>query len=107
MKTKVSALTLPMVHSSGLFTMLAFLRFGVPFVLCERFDPNALLDAMERHRCTWLAGLPFMFTALLQSQREHPRNVDLLRRSGPIGATTIGAATPKRSQNRVCSMQPA
>jgi len=54
MKTKVSALTLPMVHSSGLFTMLAFLRFGVPFVLCERFDPNALLDAMERHRCTWL-----------------------------------------------------
>jgi long-chain acyl-CoA synthetase len=76
---QVSALAMPMVHASGLFTMLAFVRFGVPFVLCERFDPDALLDAIERHRCTWLAGLPFMFTALLQRQRAHPRNVGSLR----------------------------
>jgi len=76
---QVSALAMPMVHASGLFTMLAFVRFGVPFVLCERFDPDALLDAIERHRCTWLAGLPFMFATLLQRQRAHPRNVDSLR----------------------------
>jgi long-chain acyl-CoA synthetase len=76
---QVSALAMPMVHASGLFTMLAFVRFGVPFVLCKRFDPDALLDAIERHRCTWLAGLPFMFTTLLQRQRAHPRNVGSLR----------------------------
>ena len=76
---QVSALGMPMVHASGLFTMLAFVRFGVPFVLCERFDPDALLDAIERHRCTWLLGLPFMFTTLLQRQRAHPRNIDSLR----------------------------
>jgi len=76
---QVSALGMPMVHASGLFTMLAFVRFGVPFVLCERFDPDALLDAIERHRCTWLLGLPFMFTTLLGRQRAHPRNIDSLR----------------------------
>jgi acyl-coenzyme A synthetase/AMP-(fatty) acid ligase len=27
----------PMVHASGLFTMLACIRFGTPFVLLERF----------------------------------------------------------------------
>jgi acyl-CoA synthetase (AMP-forming)/AMP-acid ligase II len=68
-----------MVHGSGLFSMLACIRFGAPFVLCERFDPDALLNAIERHRCTWLLGLPFMFVALLQHQREHARNVDSLR----------------------------
>jgi long-chain acyl-CoA synthetase len=76
---QVSALAMPMVHASGLFTMLAFVRFGVPFVLCERFDPDALLDAIEGHRCTWLPGLPFMFTTLLERQRAHPRNIDSLR----------------------------
>ena len=33
------ALAAPMVHASGLFMMLACIRFGAPFVLLERFDP--------------------------------------------------------------------
>jgi long-chain acyl-CoA synthetase len=76
---QISALFCPMAHASGLFTMLACIRFGVPFVLCERFDPDAVLDAIERHRCTWIVGLPFMFAALLQQQRARARNVDSLR----------------------------
>ena len=59
--------------------MLAYISFGVPFVLLERFDPDAVLHAIERHHCTWLAGLPFMYAALLQRQRAHARNVDSLR----------------------------
>ena len=37
------ALAAPMVHASGLFMMLACIRFGAPFVLLERFDPETLL----------------------------------------------------------------
>jgi long-chain acyl-CoA synthetase len=59
--------------------MLAYISFGVPFVLLERFDPDAVLHAIERHHCTWLAGLPVMYAALLQRQRAHARNVDSLR----------------------------
>ena len=77
--SQITALFCPMVHGSGLFTMLACIRFGVRFVLLERFDPDAVLDAIERHRCTWIMGLPFMFGALLRQQRARARNVDSLR----------------------------
>jgi acyl-coenzyme A synthetase/AMP-(fatty) acid ligase len=76
---QIAALAAPMVHASGLFTMLACIRFGVPFVLLERFDPDALLDAIECHRCAWVIGLPVMFAALLRSQEARARNVDSLR----------------------------
>ena len=76
---QITALFCPMVHASGLFTMLACIRFGVPFFLFERFEPDAILDAIERHRCTWMIGLPFMFAALLQQQRSRTRSVDSLR----------------------------
>jgi long-chain acyl-CoA synthetase len=76
---QIAALFCPMVHGSGLFTMLACIQFGAPFVLCERFDPDTILDAIERHRCTWVLGLPFMFVALLRHQRARARNVHSLR----------------------------
>jgi len=66
---QITTLFCPMVHASGLFTMFACIRFGVPFVLHERFDPGAIFDAIERHHCTWVIGLPFMFAALLHQQR--------------------------------------
>jgi long-chain acyl-CoA synthetase len=76
---QITMLFCPMAHGSGLFTMLACIQFGVPFVLLERFDPDAILDAIELHRCTWVIGLPFMFGALLQQQRARARNVSSLR----------------------------
>ena len=76
---QITALFCPMAHASGLFTMLACIRLRVPFVLFERFDPDPILDAIERHRCTWVLGLPFMFGALLQQQRARARNVSSLR----------------------------
>jgi long-chain acyl-CoA synthetase len=76
---QITSLFCPMVHASGLFTMLACLRFGVPFVLLERFDAEAILDAIECHHCTWAVGLPFMYTALLHHQRARARNVKTLR----------------------------
>jgi long-chain acyl-CoA synthetase len=76
---QIVTLFCPMVHASGLFTMLACIRWGAPFVLIERFEPDATLDAIERHRCTWVVGLPFMLAALLQRQRASERDVNSLR----------------------------
>ena len=69
----------PMVHASGLFTFLASVNFGVTVVLMERFDPDVVLDQIELHGCTWMIGLPFMYSALLERQRKRPRKVSLLR----------------------------
>ena len=71
----IAATALPIVHGFGLFTFLACLRFGAPIVLLERFDPDAVLDAIERHRCTWLPAVPAMFAALVECQRARGRNV--------------------------------
>jgi long-chain acyl-CoA synthetase len=38
-------------------------------VMVERFDPDAVLDRIELHGCTWMLGLPFMYDALLERQR--------------------------------------
>jgi acyl-CoA synthetase (AMP-forming)/AMP-acid ligase II len=70
----------PMVHGMGLFAFLASVNFGAPMVLVERFDPDAVLDQIELHGCTWMRGLPFMYDALLEGQWKRPRNVSSLRR---------------------------
>ena len=77
--TQTAAIALPLTHGFGLFLFLACLRFGVPVVLLERFDPDAVLDAIERHRCTWLPGVPAMFGALLERQQARTRNVRSLK----------------------------
>ena len=71
--------TVPMVHISGIATFLAYVRFGVPMVLLERFDPDAVLDAIEAHRCSWMVGLPFMFAELLTCQHAQARDIGSLR----------------------------
>jgi long-chain acyl-CoA synthetase len=76
---QTAAVAVPMVHASGCFTVLACLWSGVPFVLFERFDPDTALDGIEFHRCTWIAGLPFMYSALFRSQQARARKVDSLR----------------------------
>jgi long-chain acyl-CoA synthetase len=69
----------PMVHGTGLFTFLRSVNRGAPMVMVERFDPEAVLDRIELHGCTWMLGLPFMYDALLERQRKQPRNVGSLR----------------------------
>jgi long-chain acyl-CoA synthetase len=70
---------LPMAHMSGLISFLAFIQFGAPFVLLEVFDADAVLDTIERHRCTWCLGFPAQYAALLECQRARPRNLGSLR----------------------------
>ena len=70
---------LPMAHMSGLITFLAYIQFGIPFVLLERFDADTVLDVIERHRCTSCLGFPAQYAALLESQWTRPRDLTSLR----------------------------
>jgi long-chain acyl-CoA synthetase len=75
----IMIMPLPMAHMSGLISFLAFIQFGAPFVLLEVFDADAVLDTIERHRCTWCLGFPAQYAALLECQRARPRNLGSLR----------------------------
>jgi long-chain acyl-CoA synthetase len=70
---------MPMAHISGLILSLNSIQFGVPFVVMGSFDADAVLDDIERHRCTRLLGFPYQYVALLEAQRARPRDLSSLR----------------------------
>ncbi|WP_181763186.1 class I adenylate-forming enzyme family protein [Mesorhizobium sp. B2-4-13] len=69
----------PMVHAGGLFSFIGCMHHGAQMVLFERFDADAVLDAIEQHGCGWMLGLTFMWTVMLEAQRLRRRNVETLR----------------------------
>lgn len=75
----VIAMPLPLAHMSGLMSMVCCMQLGSLFVLQESFEPNQVLDAIERHRCTLQLGFPTQYAALLDRQHERPRNLQSLR----------------------------
>ncbi|TJZ54638.1 long-chain fatty acid--CoA ligase [Streptomyces piniterrae] len=63
----ISAAVLPLFHVFGLSSVLnVTVRFGSSLVLIPRFEPEAVLDAVERHGVTIFSGVPTMYFALLQ-----------------------------------------
>jgi len=64
----VGVAVLPMFHVFGLSSVLnTAVRFGGTLVLIPRFEPDAVLDAIARYRCTIFSGVPTMYYTLLQA----------------------------------------
>jgi long-chain acyl-CoA synthetase len=68
-----------MAHMSGFVGFLAYIQFGIPFVLLESFDADKVLDTIDRHQCTWYFGAPAQYATLLERQLIRPRNLTSLR----------------------------
>ncbi len=70
----------PLTHGSGLYALPPLAR-GVRQVITTSasFDPDELLDAIERHRLSGVAFLaPTMLNRVAESQRERPRDIGTL-----------------------------
>src|SRR6185437_12005209 len=52
---------------------------GASAMLLRAFDADAALDAIERHRCTYLFALPACLQLMAEEQTERPRNISSLR----------------------------
>ena len=62
---------LPLFHVFGLSSVLNIaVRFGGSMTLVPRFEPGAVIDAIESTRCTIFAGVPTMYFALLAADIE-------------------------------------
>jgi long-chain acyl-CoA synthetase len=66
---------LPMVHMSALLATIAAVVATLPIVTAPQFDPHAFLDDWERRRGTAMAGMPVLYRALVEAQRQRPRDV--------------------------------
>jgi long-chain acyl-CoA synthetase len=63
----VTLAVLPFFHVFGLSSVLnVSVRYGGCLSIVPRFEPGAVLDAIEGNRCTVLAGVPTMLHALAQ-----------------------------------------
>jgi long-chain acyl-CoA synthetase len=70
----------PLMHGTGLTaSTLPALIAGATVVLLPAFDPAAMLDHVERLRCTWGLGLPAMMQLLAAEQERQPRDVSCVR----------------------------
>jgi long-chain acyl-CoA synthetase len=74
----VSLAVLPLFHVFGLSSVLNIaVRFGGALVLVPQFEPGAVLNAIERRRCTILPGVPTMYFALLNADSASGRDFKL------------------------------
>jgi len=78
-ESRRAVVVVPLVHASGIFTLLTCMRFGVSMSILERFAPETVLDTIEAYRCDWMVGLPFMYHAMIEPQLNRPRKIDSLR----------------------------
>ncbi len=61
---------LPVAHIMGFSLLLAAAAVGVPVYCFARFDPVAVLDAIEGRRATAFVGVPAMYRMLLEAGAE-------------------------------------
>jgi fatty-acyl-CoA synthase len=77
---EVTLVTAPMFHTAALnMTCMPTLLKGGRLVIESKFDPEAVIDAIEQRRVTLLFGVPTMFAALAESPRWSNADLSSLR----------------------------
>src|SRR5579872_4669081 len=62
---EVNLAVLPLAHAYGILASNVFFLRGLSIIAHPRFDPTAVLAAIERYHIVAFAGVPAMFVALL------------------------------------------
>jgi long-chain acyl-CoA synthetase len=89
----------PMMHASGLYgVLLPSVMIGATIVLLPAFDAAAVLDAIERFRCTYVISLPALLQFVCEEQARRPRDVSSVRIAG-AGGDTVPVALQNRFQS--------
>jgi fatty-acyl-CoA synthase len=89
----------PMFHGWGLAAMLVTLATGSTLLLRRRFDADAVLDLMERHRATVFIAVPVMLARLLAADARRTGDRPRLRIIATGGAA-LGAALAEQAMAR-------
>lgn len=70
----------PLFHTGGLFTYLSSqIVFGNTSILTRQFDPDQVLDLIEREQVTVFAGVPTMYQMLTQAENWESADLSSLR----------------------------
>ncbi|GAA4081395.1 acyl-CoA synthetase [Nonomuraea soli] len=67
----------PLYHAAPLRYCMSFQKLGATVVVMDKFDPEAYLEAVERHRVTHSQLVPTMFIKMLKLPEETRAKYDL------------------------------
>jgi long-chain acyl-CoA synthetase len=86
----------PLFHITGLVGHIGVsLLTSAPLVLGYRFDPDATLDLIERHRVTFIVGAITVYIALMNAPGAESRDLSSLTKAysggAPIAPSTVEA----------------
>jgi long-chain acyl-CoA synthetase len=87
---------LPLMHMAALSILLSSMHAGSSVALLPRFEPGAVLQAIETFQCTTLTCMPALWHFIVEEQMRNPRAVSSLRT-----ANAAGDAVPVALQNRL------
>ena len=62
---------LPVAHIMGFVVLAGLAVAGVPVHMLPKFDPVAVLDAIERRRCTLFVGVPMLLREIGKQHLAH------------------------------------
>jgi long-chain acyl-CoA synthetase len=92
----VTITTTQVSHMSGFQCVLIASMLGqAKLVLMPKFDPAAVLDAVERHRVVSFIALPAQMLMLAEEQSQRPRDLSSLKR-----VLSGGDSVPEATQQR-------
>lgn len=83
---EVFAIVLPMSHISGPTLINLMVAKGSTLVILDTIQPEAILEAIERHRVNWFHGVPPIFQTLLKASPSRPYDTSSLRFIAMMGA---------------------
>ncbi|PRY49547.1 fatty-acyl-CoA synthase [Knoellia remsis] len=100
----------PLYHSAALnMLLIGGMMYGATHVILPGFDPETVLETIERERTTFFFGVPTMYTFLLRTPSIATRDLSSLRvcmyGAAPMPATTaeaLVAALPGASIIQAC-----
>ena len=97
--------TTPSFTAGGMIRTVAGLYLGQTLVLHPRFDPEAVVDEIERSRVTMTTFIPTMLMRTLKVLTEHPRDVSSLRRIS-YGSAPVPPGLAQEAMERLgCDLQ--
>jgi fatty-acyl-CoA synthase len=95
---EVTELCVPMFHSLGFANMLLAFALGSTIVVRRRFDPEATLNSLGRHRATAMVVVPVMLQRLLELGDDPLPDPDSAAlRIIFVGGSQLGAELCKRA----------
>lgn len=75
--SSIAVLPAPLYHNAGFGMMMSAFSVGCHMVLLPRFEPEATLAAIERHKATWIYLVPTMMNRIWHLPEEVRGKYDL------------------------------